>query len=135
MGAGGTRMTAVATEVRTRASRENDYYIDREMQREVSFTGIRGIAQQDMAVTESMGAIYDRSHEHLGTTDAAIIRMRRMLIKAARDLAAGIEPPAVDASLPFEQIRSAEKVLEPGEDWRRLGTEADPVLAQATPVI
>jgi hypothetical protein len=27
---------------------------------------------------------------------------------------------------------TAEKVLEPGEDWRRLGTEADPVVLAAT---
>jgi phthalate 4,5-dioxygenase oxygenase subunit len=132
MGAGGPRSTAVATETRSRASRDNDYYIDREQQREVSYTGIRGIAQQDMAVTESMGAIYDRSHEHLGTTDASIIRMRRMLIKAARDLANGTEPPAVDGSQPFANIRSAEKILAPGEDWRLLGTEADPVVQAAT---
>jgi hypothetical protein len=68
-------------------------------------------------------------------TDAAVIKMRRILIKAARDLEAGIEPPALDASLPFDRIRSAEKVLAPGEDWRTLGTEADPLFAQleATP--
>ncbi len=108
----------------------NDFFIDREAQKLVSYTGIRGIPQQDMAVTESMGTIYDRSHEHLGRTDAAVIRMRRMLIKAATDLENGIEPPALDASMPFTSIRSAEKVLAPGEDWRRLGTEADPVLAQ-----
>jgi phenylpropionate dioxygenase-like ring-hydroxylating dioxygenase large terminal subunit len=113
-----------------RQSLANDFFIDREAQKSVSYTGIRGIPQQDMAVTESMGAIYDRSHEHLGRTDAAVIRMRRMLIKAAMDLENGIEPPALDASMPFTSIRSAEKVLEPDEDWRRLGTEGDPVLAQ-----
>jgi phthalate 4,5-dioxygenase len=113
-----------------RQSLKNDYFIDREAQRNVSFTGIRGIPQQDMAVTESMGPIYDRTSEHLGSTDAAVIRMRRMLIKAAKDLEAGIEPPAVDPALPFERIRSAEKILEPGEDWRRLGTEADPLTAR-----
>ena len=131
MGAGGGRMTAVAAQSpRPRASRDNDYYLDREKQRTLSYTGIPGIAQQDMAVTESMGAIYDRSHEHLGTTDAAVIRMRRMLIKAAKDLANGIEPPGRQGD--FAGIRSAEKVLEPGEDWRRLGTEADPVVLTAT---
>jgi hypothetical protein len=83
-----------------------------------------------MAVTESMGTIYDRSHEHLGTTDAAVIRMRRMLIKAAKDLANGIEPLGLQGD--FQRIRSAEKVLEPGEDWRRLGTDADPVVLAAT---
>ena len=42
-----------------------------------SYTGIPGIRQQDMAVTETMGPIYDRRHEHLGTTDPLIIRTRR----------------------------------------------------------
>jgi len=114
-----------------RQSLQNDYFIDREAQRNVSYTGIRGIPQQDMAVTESMGPVYNRSSEHLGQTDAAVIRMRRMLIKAAKELENGIEPPALDASLPYERIRSAEKVLEPGEDWRKLGTEADPVAVTA----
>ena len=74
--------------------------MDREAQRERSYTGIDGIAQQDMAVTESMGAIYNRTQEHLGTSDRAIISMRRMLIKAARDLANGIEPQATDPRCP-----------------------------------
>ncbi|HEX8968900.1 MAG TPA: Rieske 2Fe-2S domain-containing protein, partial [Chloroflexota bacterium] len=55
-------------------SMDNDYLIDREAQRAMrSYTGIPGIRQQDMAVTESMGPIFDRSSEHLGTTDALII--------------------------------------------------------------
>ncbi|HLF78096.1 MAG TPA: Rieske 2Fe-2S domain-containing protein [Dehalococcoidia bacterium] len=108
----------------------NDFLIDREKQRNFSYTGILGINQQDMAVTESMGAIYDRGHEHLGTTDRAIITLRKMLIKAARDLANGIEPPTADMSLPLEQIRSAERIILPTDDWRLLGTEADPVVSQ-----
>ena len=51
-----------------------------------SYTGIPGIRQQDMAVTESMGPIYKRWQEHLGTTDALIIRTRRRMIEAARAL-------------------------------------------------
>ena len=43
---------------------ENDFLLDRKAQRSFSFTGIQGIGQQDMAVTESMGSIYDRTHEH-----------------------------------------------------------------------
>src|ERR1051326_4847168 len=44
----------------------NDYRIDREWQRMKGgdYTGIAGIHTQDQAVTESMGAIYDRSEEH-----------------------------------------------------------------------
>jgi nitrite reductase/ring-hydroxylating ferredoxin subunit len=105
----------------------NDFLIDREKQKTFSYTGILGINQQDMAVTESMGAIYQRDKEHLGTTDRAIIKMRRMLIDAAKNLANGIEPPTADTSLPLEKIRSAERIILPGDDWRDLATDKDPL--------
>ncbi|MGH2366316.1 MAG: Rieske 2Fe-2S domain-containing protein [Chloroflexota bacterium] len=104
---------------------ENDYRIDRQAQRSESYTGIQGIGSQDLAVTESMGAIYNRSQEHLGTTDAAIIRMRQQLIRAATDLQRGIEPPGLDPSCQYDEIRSAEKILAEDEDWRQLATRDD----------
>lgn len=67
----------------------NDFLIDREVQRGTSFSGIKGIPAQDQSVTVTMGAIADRSIEHLGTTDAAIIAARRRLVDSARLLAAG----------------------------------------------
>jgi phthalate 4,5-dioxygenase oxygenase subunit len=80
-------------------------------------------------VTESMGPIYDRTQEQLGSTDRAITRMRHILLSAAKGLAAGQEPPALHGD--FRSIRGAEKILEPGEDWRVLGTDADPVVAES----
>jgi phthalate 4,5-dioxygenase len=81
---------------RLAANRANDYLIDREKQRHESYTGIDGIFTQDQAVTESMGTIYRREHEHLGTSDAMVIRTRRRVIKAARELAeSGLLPPGV----------------------------------------
>jgi phthalate 4,5-dioxygenase len=47
---------------------------------------------QDTAMTESMGGIVDRTQEHLGTTDVAVIAARRRLIKMAQDLRDGVEP-------------------------------------------
>ena len=73
-------------------NRRNDYLIDREKQRTESYTGIAFVRAQDSAMTDSMGTIADRSKEHLATTDTAIIRMRRRLIKAARALEDGVEP-------------------------------------------
>jgi phenylpropionate dioxygenase-like ring-hydroxylating dioxygenase large terminal subunit len=107
---------------------ENDYQIDREFQKTEAFSGIRDFVSQDLAVTESMGPIYDRRKEHLGTTDKAIIALRRLLIRTALEMEDGVEPPAVDPELPYRSIRSAEKILDRGEDWRYLGTEADPIL-------
>jgi hypothetical protein len=106
---------------------DNDYQVDRDYTNSPFYSGIADFGSQDLMVTESPGTIWDRTKEHLGTTDKSIITMRAILLKAAKDLAAGIEPPAVDPSLPYAEIRGAEKVLEPGEDWRRLGTREDPL--------
>jgi phthalate 4,5-dioxygenase len=99
-------------------TKANDYLIDREAQRTMkSYTGIAGIRQQDMAVTESMGPIYDRTREHLGTTDALIIRTRRKLLKTAKDLRdKGILPPGVDNPEVYH-MRSGEFVLPRSVDW------------------
>jgi len=111
---------------------ENDYLIDREDQRTTTFSGIRDFVSQDFMVTESMGPIYDRTKEHLGTTDKAVIRMRNILLKAAKSLANGTEPPALAGpGHDFRTIRSAEKILDTGEDWRVLGTDDDPVVQEA----
>ena len=73
---------------------DNEYLIDRAAQRTRSFTGIAGIRAQDAMVTESAGAIADRTREHLGTSDKAVIAFRQRLLGAARRLAQGIEPQA-----------------------------------------
>jgi len=97
---------------------ENNFLIDREAQRKnESFTGIKGIRQQDMAMTESMGSIYDRTKEHLGTTDQMIIRTRRRFMAAARDLAEdGSPPPGVDTPSVYHQ-RSGQVALPQAVDW------------------
>ncbi len=96
----------------------NDYMIDREAQRNwESYTGITGVRQQDMAVTESMGTIYTRSREHLGTTDTMIIRTRRRVLNAARAFReTGVTPPGVDSPEIYHQ-RSGDLVLPRNIDW------------------
>lgn len=90
-----------------------DYVIDREIQRTTTFSGIRGIGEQDMAVQESMGAIVERPREHLGSSDAAVIAMRRRLIREARNLQEGIEP-FTPAHSDAYKVRSASVVLARG---------------------
>jgi phthalate 4,5-dioxygenase len=110
---------------------ENDFQIDRDVQRNSTFSGVADFVSQDLMVTESMGPIYDRTQEKLGTTDLAITRMRHILLRAAKGLAEGKEPPAVSGDLDYRSIRGAEKILEPGEDWRVLGTDDDPIVREA----
>jgi hypothetical protein len=73
----------------------NDYLINREVQRNGSFTGIEGIVMQDQAVTESMGPVTDHGLEHLAPSDRMITQTRRRLLRAARALRkTGAPPPA-----------------------------------------
>ena len=96
----------------------NDYGIDREAQRTTSYTGIPGIHQQDQAITESMGTIYPRTYEHLGTSDAMVIRTRRRLINAAKALAKeGTLPPGVDDPTMY-RYRSGGVILPRSTDWQ-----------------
>ena len=73
-------------------NKANEYQLDRELQRTYNFTGIYGVNDQDRAIEEGMGPIQDRTTEHLGTSDTAIIAARRGLMRAARELQQGIEP-------------------------------------------
>jgi phenylpropionate dioxygenase-like ring-hydroxylating dioxygenase large terminal subunit len=103
---------------RLKPNASNDYQIDRAAQRtNASYTGIASVRVQDVAVTDSMGPILDRTVEHLGTTDALIIRARRRLMAAARALAEqGITPPGVDEPEVYRQ-RSGGVVLPREVDW------------------
>jgi nitrite reductase/ring-hydroxylating ferredoxin subunit len=112
------------------ADADNDYLIDRKAQKSVSYTGINSIFIQDQAVTESMGAVYDRTQEHLGTSDMMVIRTRRRLLDAAKALRdSGTVPPGVDDPEVYG-VRSGGVILPRGADWiaatrelRRAGRE------------
>jgi phthalate 4,5-dioxygenase oxygenase subunit len=100
---------------------DNDFRIDRDEQRRKSgsagYTGITGIGMQDAAMTGSMGPIYDRSKEHLGSTDAMVIRVRRRLIAAVTaHMRHGVTPPGVDDPSAY-RVRSGGVFLPPDADW------------------
>jgi phenylpropionate dioxygenase-like ring-hydroxylating dioxygenase large terminal subunit len=100
---------------RSKRNADNLYLIDRELQRNETFTGITGINVQDRAVQESMGAIADRTLERLGTTDRAIINARRTLLKAVKTVQDGGEPPGIAPT--YYKLRSVETVLPSDVNW------------------
>ena len=106
------------TTFRSRRNRENNYLLDRRVQRTESFTGIDGINTQDRAIQESMGSIVDRSREHLGPADRAVIQARRLLLQAIKTVEAGGTPPGVEPT--YYALRPAEAVLPRDTDWRTL---------------
>ena len=102
---------------RPKAHRDNDYLIDYERQRTKEFTGLPGIAIQDQAMQESMGPIYDRSLEHLGSSDTGIIQVRRRWIRAAQQLRdSGVTPTGVNAADSY-RVRSAAVILPRDAAW------------------
>jgi phenylpropionate dioxygenase-like ring-hydroxylating dioxygenase large terminal subunit len=100
---------------RLKRNRDNDYLLDREAQRTRNFTGIEGITAQDQAVQESMGPISDRTIEHLGPADVALMRTRRLLLQACKDLETGKDPQASQESV--IALRAAEKLLPEDAKW------------------
>ena len=68
------------------------------MQRTETYSGIDGINAQDRALQESMGRIVDRSKEHLGPADKAIIQARKLLRQAVKTVEAGGTPDGTGTS-------------------------------------
>jgi len=94
----------------------NDYMIDRELQKTLSFTGISGVSDQDAAIQDSQGPVQDRTREHLGPTDVGIVEFRKLVVGAARALQQGEPPRAAAASQSYAVraggwIAAAEKDL------------------------
>ncbi len=74
----------------------NNYLQDRDEQKRETFTGMgKQFLIHDSCATESMGPIYDRSGEHLGTGDIAVIAVRKFLLKSVATLGTGKAPPHI----------------------------------------
>jgi phenylpropionate dioxygenase-like ring-hydroxylating dioxygenase large terminal subunit len=108
------------TTFRAKRNRANNYLLDRRVQKTESFTGIDGINSQDRAIQESMGRVVDRSREHLGPADKAVIQARRLLLEAVKTTGAGGTPRGVEPT--YSALRAAEGVVPRDADWRELLT-------------
>jgi phthalate 4,5-dioxygenase oxygenase subunit len=106
------------------ANEDNWFNQDREAMKNGSWTGINGFSNQDMACQESMGPIADRSAEHLGTSDIAIIRMRKRMLEAVRRFQDGEPLIGLDPDLPHDRIRSEQLVVPIDQPWQSVGAYA-----------
>src|SRR5881296_1427162 len=95
------------------ANRRNDYLMDRAAQKaKKSFSGVLGVGVQDAAVQESMGAIQDRTREHLVSSDNGIVKTRKRLMDAAKAVERGDAPPGL---APAAQRARAVSMVAPRE--------------------
>ncbi len=96
---------------------DNDFNVNWEVQKEIQYTGLPGTWVQDSGMQETMGTLVDRTNEHLGTSDTAIIRTRRALLQSAKALYdQGIEPISAHDPRGYN-VRSAALVLDHSTDW------------------
>jgi phthalate 4,5-dioxygenase len=102
---------------------ENLWHQDRALMKQGHWSGIaRQLPFEDFAVQEAMGPIMDRTREQLGSSDATIVRTRRMLLDAARAHAAGGALFAQDDGVDHGGIRALAIRLAHGTDWRAVDT-------------
>jgi phthalate 4,5-dioxygenase oxygenase subunit len=103
------------------ASRRNHFFQDRAAMADGrSFTGIHDFTPEDAAVFISMGGVYDREAvgEHIVPADAAIVKMRRLLLHCADVVEKGGDP--VGVGLDITGVRANAGDVEQGEDWHQL---------------
>jgi phthalate 4,5-dioxygenase oxygenase subunit len=97
---------------------------DRAAMKNGSWIGIDGFPHQDMACQESMGPIVDRTREHLGTSDIAIIRMRRRMLEAVTRFQRGEPLIGHEKHIPLERLRSEQLIVPIDRPWQSVGAYA-----------
>ena len=100
---------------------ENRFLQDRDAMKNGSFTGIKGIPAQDMAMWESMGPIVDRTQDYLGASDLAVLQFRKQMIEAAKQFQSG--EPAIGTTephVPHVSLASFQGIVPKGTNWRTL---------------
>ena len=102
--------------------RDDDWNFNPEEQRTRTYLGMGedDINLHDQWAVESMGAIQDRTREHLGTSDKVIMAYRRTLLKAIQTVQDGGTPPL---ALNAEQAAALQgpdtmDCIVPAADWQ-----------------
>ena len=110
-----------------KSGRHNQWDFNPEEQMTRTFLGMGedDINVHDQWACESMGAIQNRTREHLGTTDKVIIANRRILAKAIDDVAAGFMPPGF-ANPEVAACRTGPDTVDgiaPAHNWQTWSTD------------
>ncbi len=136
------RRAQIGPDYRRLRTQANHYLQDRELQRTADFTGIEDFLNEDACATETMGPLYDRSGEHLGVSDKAVIAVRRYLIRQVQAFQAGaplphrLTDPALDH---MGHVDTLAELIPADTPWRdhfphlTLAAQPGPAPATATP--
>jgi phthalate 4,5-dioxygenase len=101
-----------------RGSVANIWHQDRSAMKAGHWSGVmRNFTYEDFIIEESMGPIADRTREYLGTSDAVIVRARRMFFDALRGHAEGKLPFGLDREVDYARIRALAITFSRGTNW------------------
>jgi len=117
-----------------RKNKGNDYGFDAHEQEHETYTGMgTDINVHDQWACESMGAIQDRTEEHLGTSDKAIVAYRRLLRTAIEQAGKGERPIMVLDEAQAASIGGPPAVdgIGPTDDWQGYWQATDRAKRQA----
>lgn len=105
--------------------RHNNWGFDAEEQRTRTYLGMgeEDINRHDQWAVESMGAIQDRTREHVGSSDKVILHNRRLLFKAIQTVRDGGTPPMVLDKPQAAAVTGPHTVdcIVPAPDWQLHG--------------
>ena len=111
-----------------KSGRHNQWGFDAQDQLQRTYLGMGedDINIHDQWAVESMGAIANRTREHLGTTDKVIIANRRLLVQAIDAVQAGQLPPGLADPALAAAMTGPDTVdgIAPAEDWDRFWRNA-----------
>jgi len=111
-----------------RLGRFNDYGFNREEQRRSTYTGMgEDINVHDQWAVESPGEIQDRTREHLGLTDKAIVAYRKLLLNAFKQSAAGA-PTLMQVDAAAAQAITGPSTMDgigPADHWQEYWRDVD----------
>jgi phenylpropionate dioxygenase-like ring-hydroxylating dioxygenase large terminal subunit len=112
----------ITSDYRPVRGKENRYLQDRKQMRDQWYSGLGAyFPVHDIWATDSQGPIQDRTQEHLGYTDKAIVAARKVLHHAIQAVLEGKEPPHVVRDPRknfFPEIVVLSEVLPASEDWK-----------------
>ena len=103
-------------------TRETGYGQNRDLMKRGHATGFyQHLGTEDFAMFLGQGPIADRTTEQLCSADGAVLRVRALLLKSAREFIAGKTPTLADnPELDYARVVSIGGVLPAGSDWRVL---------------
>jgi hypothetical protein len=107
----------------TKYNPDSGYLFDYESQRTTWFSGLPGLWVQDAACQSGVSAVYDRTQEHLCSSDAGIVMTRRLLLDSVAALREnGVKPPSVGDPDSF-MVRAVSLRLPEGAQWAEAGEQ------------